>query len=575
MILLRKLQKDFFLKNYSYYFRFSNIKRKIKNLESYTNDLRKIIQEEYKPFIFKDAELRYKKQKLAGIKEFKITISDQTKIEDPKFPKLSFDSIPPSEQARYLLYLEIISETTQYCADLASVMISLKNYEKNKLSIIHIRDKAIRDWYTDEKIPSLNDFFKILDYPSLQKLPLEKRFDITIRYEKLYWTLKEIGKFYNEYYKYIYTPYRHNMKIFLLKSQKNEIFFFRLDDDGTYHGMNFPKEKILDRCEEITNLTYRIFTEYLEIILFGKILAPTVKNLGVELSKAPKMPIVHFEADNINKNLNIPTGLKIYHFLIDDIPTILKFFKSRHLDDNIFYQREKEGVDIIKIYKDSLYLDDFWAYTIYLGGLEYLILSSSPLSYSFELMYIKLNQNLILDNMLRLLIISFLYYVDEVKSLIILPKAGSPKLIQEMGRFNHISEKINKSLKYLFSFYFNKNFIIQYNFSSSEISFFIYIFERKFIPLLFRKTYTKRFLFNQIIEILINALIIHFFSKEHQIFKIISNFFQNDKLDLFLETSKNLIMNLINSYFNFEILFTFIYSLNCSYHISSLFERKK
>ncbi len=563
MIYLRKLQKDFFLKNYSYYFRFCNIKRKIRNLESYSSDLSEIIQEEYKPFILKEAELRYKKQKLADIKKFKITVSDKLEIEDPKSLKLTFYSIPPSEQAKYLLFLEIISETTQYCADLASVLISLKNYEKNKLSIIRIHDKSIREWYKDKKKPSLNDFLKILNYPPLNTLPLEKRFYITIRYDKLYWTLKEIGKFYNDYYKYIYTPYRHNMKIFLLKSQKDDIFFFRLDDDGTYHGMNFPKAKILDRCQEIATLIYEIFKDYLEVILFGKILAPTLKNLGIELPKAPVMPIIHFNADNINKKLNISTGLKISHFLIDDIPSIFKYFKSRNIDENIKYKKKKDGVDLIKIYNDLLYLDDFWAHITSFGESEYLILSSSPLSYSTEMMYIKLNQNLNLHNMLRLVNISLLYYIDGVKSLIILPKAASPKLLKEIGRFNHISNKIINSLKFLFSLYYNKDFIIHYKFSSDEISFFIYIFERQIIRLLFTKTYVKRLFFDQILEILIKALIINFFSKEHHIFKTISNFIQNDKLELFLECSKNLIMNLINSNFNFEILYTFVYSLYC------------
>lgn len=174
------MNKEFFLRNYNYHFRFANIKRKIRDYQLNAEKLQEVMETIYKPIKIKGV-LREKGKKIfehEGI--FLTMISDV--IEGPTKIRKKYYMLSKKEQIKYLLLLEIISETTQYCADLAAIMISLRDFNKNKLSIVNITDIINRRLNLSNKITIHH--FLVNDIQAFLKFNNTNQFGIEINYNK-------------------------------------------------------------------------------------------------------------------------------------------------------------------------------------------------------------------------------------------------------------------------------------------------------------------------------------------------------------------------------------------------------
>jgi len=85
-----------FFTGYNYHLRYYNIVRKIDDLEKNALRLQKIVNDDYKPLIFKGGEIREKGRKIFDVKEIKIDLKTNNS-RDSYFTK-KITSIPYTEE---------------------------------------------------------------------------------------------------------------------------------------------------------------------------------------------------------------------------------------------------------------------------------------------------------------------------------------------------------------------------------------------------------------------------------------------------------------------------------------------
>ncbi len=243
--------KLIFLSGYNYYFRFCNIKRKIEDLDINSNSLQHIINQAYTPPIFQGGKIYKDKVEIGEFKKFNINIADHSLPKSPSDRNFSFESIPLTEKAYYLLITEILADTTQYCSDLVTILKCLGNIKSTTFQLLKVKDKEIKDWYNT--LPLINDFLKYFGIPKFESLKLDIRYHMLLKYDEFFWNAKRIGDFYNLHYDFLYTPYRHGMRISIVKDKDGYVFCKTLSTDGKYNFLYLSKSRI-EQCEEIITL---------------------------------------------------------------------------------------------------------------------------------------------------------------------------------------------------------------------------------------------------------------------------------------------------------------------------------
>jgi len=388
------MNKEFFLINYNYHFRFANIKRKIREYQLNAEKLQEVMETIYKPIKIKGVLREKGKTIFEHEVIFSTMISDV--IEGPTKIRKKYYVLSKKDQIKYLLLLEIISETTQYCADLAAIMISLRDFNKNKLSIVNITDTSLKEWYVDINKPTLETYLEILRYPPIQNLDREQGFYMRLNHEKLRMKLKLIGAFYHFHYDNIYMPYRHGMRIFLQKDEKGVIYFFGLSKKGNFRRIDLKKD-ILEQCESICEFIYEIFDKNLRLLLETKIFERTASKkeskIGYDIPIPKELPIITFDKDDINRRLNLSNQITIHHFLVNDIQAFLKFNNTNQLGIKINYNRSQKDKNRIIINGLQMDFNDFWSLVLPIKQDELIFLSCCPLAYSVEIMRLKLYLN--------------------------------------------------------------------------------------------------------------------------------------------------------------------------------------
>lgn len=463
--------------------------------------------------------------------------------------------------------IEIISETTQYCADLASIIIGLKEFNTNKVTFSQINDATIKKWYINLEEPSLKDFVKIFDLVPLNELTLEERFIIDLKHEKLLWNLKKIGRFYWYNYDYIYTPFRHGMKSSFYKDSKNHVYCRTLTKDKRWNLYYLSDERI-SKCKEIVVLIFTIFHNDLKPILFSKITSPSLGKFRFQLSDAPKLPIKSFDPEIIQKEFTSLKNIKINSFHTKDIASIHDFAKISENNVNFKYKKMKKGTSFFKIDGNDYYLDSFFSFSKKLKKDEYIIICNSPLAYFIELTYISITSHKTHDFKIMQIKESIFHYLTIEKDLDYLLKDPS-KIIHRIEQFKALTNEIIKDFILLVGLYFNNENYGKFQFSDEEINFLIYIQKKKLIRLIHNKNLMAKLPSDIMLQIIFQLLIINYF-KTNQI----DNFNRELRIkdvDHFLKSSVNCLVNSVKKDLDLEILLDFMnYLFNFINHLEDV-----
>lgn len=503
-----KLTKITFFTGYNYHLRYFNIKRKIKNLDINAEMLQEIINEEYKPLIFEGGEISKNGQKIFDIKKIQAHFKSKGPKQNQNYSylKKTIKSIPYTEEAKYYLMVEIISETTQYCADLASILIGLKDFGTKKSTFSQIKDARIKKWYLDYKTPSMDDFLNIFNFPQLSKLTPEERFAINLKFEELNWSLIKIGKYYSYNYDYLYTPYRHGMKGSFWREGADNIFCRTLTKDKRYNLFHLSKNRI-DECLEIADLIYFIFHNDLQKILFSKGLSPLFKNFRLKLPKAPEIPNQSFNPKDIKEKLPYLRDLKLNCFNSNDIGSIHEFCKNSENNINFQYVKPKNGVPHFKLDCIQYFLDEFYSFSKKIKEKEYIIISISPLALFIELLYISLRNNSRYNLMFELIGDSIFNYLVVEKNLDFVFNDLS-KTINRAKQFKGITDEIVEDFIILIGLNYYKDIIEGIQISDKEISYLIYIYKCKITRRINRINFMKKSCPDIILNTLVQILIV-------------------------------------------------------------------
>jgi hypothetical protein len=541
-----------FFTGYNYHLRYYNIVRKIDDLEKNAQRLQKIVNDDYKPLIFKGGEIQKKGKKIFDVKEIKIHL--KSKISKDSSFKKKITSLPYTEECKYYLMIEIISETTQYCADLASIIIGLKEFNTNKVTFSQINDASIKKWYINLEEPSLKDFVKIFDLVPLNELTLEERFIIDLKHEKLLWNLKKIGRFYWYNYDYIYTPFRHGMKSSFYKDSENHVYCRTLTKDKRWNLYYLSDERI-SKCKEIADLIFTIFHNDLKPILFSKIISPSLGKLRFQLSDAPKLPIRSFDPEIIQKEFTSLKNIKINSFYTKDIASIHDFAKISENNINFKYKKMKKGTSFFKIDGSDYYLDSFFSFSKKLKKDEFIIICNSPLAYFIELAYICITSHEIHDFKIKQIKESILHYLTIEKELDFLLNDPS-KIFNRIEQFKALTNEIIKDFILLVGLYFNDEIYGKLQFSDEEINFLIYIHKKEIIRSIHRKNLMTKLPSDIMLQIIFHLFIIDYL-KTNQIDNLKRELRIKD-LDEFLKFSANYLVNSVKNDLDLEILLNFM-----------------
>ncbi len=546
------ITKIMFFTGYNYHLRYYNIVRKIHDLEKNAQRLQKIVNDDYKPIIFKGGEIQEKGKKFFDVKEIKIDLKSNTS-RDSSFTK-KFTSLPYTEESKYYLMIEIISETTQYCSDLASIIIGLKEFNTNKVTFSQINDATIKKWFINLAEPSIKDYVKIFDLVPLNELTLEKRFKINLKHETLLWNLNKIGRFYWYNYDYLYTPFRHGMKGSFLKDSENRVFCRTLTKDRRWNLYYLSDDRI-SKCKEIADLVFTIFHNDLKPILFSKILSPSLGKLRVQLPDAPNLPIKSFNPEIIKDEFTSLKNIKINYFSTENIASIHEFAKISENNINFKYKKMKKGTSLFKIDGSDYYLDSFFSFSKKLKKDEYIIICNSPLAYFIELAYISITSHKIHDFKVRQIKESILHYLTIEKELDYLLNDPS-KIIHRTEQFKALSNEIIKDFILLVGLYFNNENYRKFQFSDEEINYLIYIQKKKIISSIHRKNLIAKLPSDIMIQIIFQLLVVEYF-KTNQIDNLNKELRIKD-LDHFLKSSANYLENSVKKDLDLEILLDFM-----------------
>jgi len=547
-----KLTKIVFFIGYNYHLRYYNIIRKIDDLEKNAERLQQIVNDNYKPLIFKGGEIQKNGNKILDIKEIKIDLKSNI-TSDPSFTK-NIISIPYNEECKYYLMIEIISETTQYCADLASIIIGLQEFNTNKATFSQIKDATIKEWYKNLEKPSIKELVKIFDLAPLNELSLEERFIVNLKHDLLLWNLNKIGSFYWYNYDYIYTPVRHGMKGSFFKDSENHVYCRTLTKDKRWN-LYYLSDKRINECKKIVELIFSIFHYDLKPTLFSKVLSPSLGKLRFQVPDTPKLPIKSFNPEVIQKEFTFLKNIKIHYFSTENIASIHEFARIPENSINFRYNKMKKGTSIFKIDGIEYYLDSLFSFSKKLNENEYIIICNCPLAYFAELTYISITSHKIHDFKMRQIKESIFHYLAVEKDLDYLLKDPS-KLVYRTDQIKARTYEILKDFIFLIGLYYNHNIYEKFQFSNEELDFFIYVQKKKMIRLFNMKNLMKRFPSDIILQIIFQFLIINYF-KNFQIKTYIKEL-QIKDVDNFLKTSINYISNSVKEELALKILLDFM-----------------
>ncbi len=547
-----KLTKIVFFTGYNYHLRYYNIQRKIKNLNANAERFQKAVTDNFKPLTFAGGEVKKDGKKLAEIKGFKIDIKSNIKNLTSRLKKVS--TIPYTEECKYYLMVEIISETTQYCADLASIIIGLKDFKTNRSTYSQIADAKLKKWYQTLQEPSLRDFLEIFNLNPLNEIPLEERFMVGLKYDQFLWNLNKIGKFYGYNYDYLYTPFRHGMKGSFWKDSENRVFCRTLTRDKKFN-LFYLSDNRINECQEIAEIIFTIFHTDLGPILFKKVLPSSFTKHQITALKAPQLPKISFNPENLKKKFESLRGIKIHHFFSGDVASINDF--SRNHENNIKYNfiKMKKGTSYCKIDGVNYYLDEFFSFSKKINKSDYIVIVNSPLAYYIELAIINNRTGELYDLMMgefREFIFQYLAMEKDFDYVFEDPL----KIVQRKNQILVRTEEILNDFIGLIGLYNNHKIYETLQFSEGELDFLIYVQKKNMIRLFNMKNYMKKLYPDIILQIVLQLLLINYF-KPNQIKTYLKELHVKD-IKLFLKTSDSYLSNSAKNQLNFDKLLAFL-----------------
>lgn len=546
------LTKIMFFVGYNYHLRYYNIVRKIEDLEKNALRLQKLVNDNYQPLLFKEGEIKKNGKKIFDIKE--VNIHYESKISKVASFTKNFTSLLYTEESKYYLMIDIISETTQYCSDLASIIIGLKEFDTNKGTFFQINDATIKNWFSDLTKPSLKDFEKILNLMPLNELPSEERFKITLKHDAFLWNLNKIGRFYSYNYDYLYTPFRHGMKGSFHKDSDNQIFCRTLTKDKKWNFYYLSDNRISE-CKEIADLIFNIFHNELNPILFGKVLSPSLGKFRIQVSDAPNLPIKLFNPEDIKKEFTTIKNIKINAFHMKDFASIHEFAKITESKISFKYKKMKKGTSLFTIDGSDYYLDSFFSFFKKIKKNEYIIIYSSPLAFFVELAYISITSNEIHDFKISQIKDIIFHYLTMEKELDFFLEDPS-KIPYRTKQFKTLTNEIIMDFILLIGLYFNDKIYRKVQFSDEEIDYLVYIQEKRIIRLIHGMNLIIKFPSDIMIQILFQLLIINYL-KTNQIEQFCKEL-NIKNINDFLETSVGYLENSVKKDLDLEILLKFL-----------------
>ena len=549
---LKKLTKIVFFTGYNYHLRYYNIKRKIKDLDRNAERFQKIVNDQYNPLSFVSGEIQKDSKKIAEIKGFKIDLKSDIRNNPSNMKNVS--SVPYTEECKYYLMVEIMSETTQYCADLASIIIGLKDFKTNRNTFSQIEDARLKKWYQNLQEPTLKDFLEIFDLYPLNEMSLEERFMVNLKYDKFLWNLNKIGRFYCYNYDYLYTPFRHGMKGSFWRDSENRIFFRTLTRDKKFN-LFYLSDSRINECQEISEFIFSIFHNELESILFKKALPSSFTNHLIKALKTPQLQYISFKHDIIKKEFEIIDGIRIHHFSINDIASINNF--SRKPENNIKFNfiKMKKGSSYCRIDGVEYYLDAFFSFSKKINKSEYIIICNSPLAYYVELAIISNRTGEFYDLLISEFREYIFHYLAMEKNIDYIFEDLS-KTHHRKNQFHAITGEILNDFILLIGLYYNNKIYEQFQFSEKELEFLIYIQKKKMIRLFHTKNYMKKLYPDIILQIILHLLIINYF-KPDQI-EIYMKELQIKDIKHFLKTSVSHLSNSVKNQLDFDKILDFL-----------------
>ena len=552
------MNKEFFLRNYNYHFRYANINRKIKKFEENSRDLEKILNESYEPFIIRST-ISSKGKKIFEHEGIALTMKSDVLEGTLKIRKKYF-TLPKKAQLKYLLIAEIISETVQYCADLASIILSLRDFNKKKLSIIDVTDTYIKQWYRDFEKPALEEFLEILNYPPLSELNREQRFYFELLYDEFQMKLKLIGAFYNFHYDNIYVPYRHGMRIFLQKDKEGVVYFFGLSKEGNFKRVDF-KKTVLKQCEKISEFILEIFEKQLALLLETKIFekyAFLEHRLVDDLVPTPiNLPIIEFDPEIINQKLNLSNDIIIHHFSVNNLNAFIKFNNIQNLGIRISYSSKQKEKNIIIIDGNTNYLDSFWSLRIPREKNAFIILSCCPLSYSIDLMLLRLQVDPYYSKMFKEIQDSIKFFLTvEMKEKYTEPIYTEIPIRRDFNKdyLNYQIFRIAEEITRVISFYYFKDFLNDFDFQKEEMEYLKMLIKQKIVKSIHLKRFLNKLDPEKAVFCLVDMLFLKRVLKDEDIPENLKKVLDYANLDKFLEAGNNILLEIANKNMNLEVL---------------------
>ena len=544
-----KVTKIAFFTGYNYYLRYFNIKRKHEDLKNNAERLQTIINEEHKPFIFKGGELVRNGKKIFDVTKIQATMKTKEPTRGSYTKK--FTSIPYTEQALHYLMVEIIIETTQYCADLASIILGLKDFRSSKSTYSQIEDVRIKKWYRDYEKPSLEEFLDIFDLPQFHELTPEERFNISLKIDELKWNLNKIGKFYWYNYDYLYTPIRHGMKGTFFKDKENHVFCKTLTKDKKWNFYHLSENRIKE-CLQIAELIYTIFNKYLQEILFSRGLSPLFKNIRFNVPKGPPLHVESFDPKCITIKFIDLIEITVHHFTTDDISSLHKFASNPRNNIDYNYIKNENGVSLFKLDGTPYYLDELFSFSKKLSEKKFLIITNSPFAYFVELMYISLRIKP-LDNVLFEQVRDSIFNYLAVEKNIDYVLENPSKIIHRTNQLKWITDKLVEDFVILASLNYYKETIDNSQFKDKEFNYFCYIYEKKITRFLNMKELFSDSSPDIILQVLVDILIINSLIGHKSIMKYADGL-KLENLEPFLTRCTDLISKATTVGLNLEFL---------------------
>ncbi len=548
MMKQEKLTKIVFFAGYNYHIRYYNIKRKIENLEEDSKKLQKIINNNHKPIKFKEGYINKDGKKIAEIKKIHVKLSTPINNTSPLTTTLHASSIPYNQEAKYYLMVEIFSEATQYCADLASIILGLKDFKTEKSTYSQIKDAKIREWYKDINSPSFEEFTEIFNLCSPNILTPEERFKLRLKYENLKWQLIKIGNFYWYNYNYLYTPFRHGMKGSFWKDHDSRVYFRTFTNDKKFN-MYYLSDNRIQECLEIIDKIYSIFHDQIQVLLISKALSPNLSKINLSIPKAPNIPNIEYNMKEILDFFPNLVHLNINHFKTNEISLIHKFSKE-HGNFNFQYIKKSKGTSLFKINGKIYYLDELFSYSQSINKESFIFINNSKIALFLELLHISIkldHNNSFIIEQIRDLIFNFL----GVEKSLIPPTSDFNKINLRTSQLRALVNEILEDFIILFSFYYYEEIFEKIKFSNEEITYLIYYFEKKIIKILNRKSYMELSVPDMILNVLILILILNFLNQIEKI-KYFVVILKIKDIENFLSKSSQLISSSIKEEINYD-----------------------